>query len=169
MNDRFAARQLGVLRHLSSRYATRCFPKLCRCRLPVKRVLAWTVLFQMREARDSLLDARPMPGRYPPQHHGWTFKMLEPIDTAAVKALVNRLPDKLLQCVDVLPNRKIDDDARVGVRPRVGGAAAVVDKAPDKSGAAFGDAVHQSRLFVKSAMRGSSISYLIRPMFSSAR
>src|SRR5262249_36945170 len=41
------------LRHLSLGRATRRLPELRGCRLPIKRVIAWTVLLQMREARDS--------------------------------------------------------------------------------------------------------------------
>src|SRR5437764_8314575 len=99
----------------------------------------------MFDARDRLLDARPMAGRHPPQHDRWPFKMFEPIGAAAIEALVYGLPDKALKCIDALPNRKIDDDARVGVRPRVSSVTALVDVAPDKPGAAFGNAVHQCK------------------------
>src|SRR4029077_15422383 len=58
----------------------------------------------------------------------------------------NRLPDKALQRCDAFPHRKIDDDASVGIGPCVGGAAALVDIAPDESGAAIGNAVHQSKI-----------------------
>jgi hypothetical protein len=37
--------------------------------VPIKRVIAWTMLLQMLDARDSLLDARPVTGRHPPQHN----------------------------------------------------------------------------------------------------
>ena len=37
------------------------------------------MLLEMVQARDGLLDAWPMTDRHPPQHHGWAFKMLEPV------------------------------------------------------------------------------------------
>ena len=66
-------------------------------------------------------------------------------------------PDKVLERIDALPHRNIDDDARVGIRPRVGGAAALVDIAPDESGLRSAMPFTKARLFVKSAIRGSSI------------
>jgi hypothetical protein len=44
------------------------------------------------------------------------------------------------------PKLKIDDDSPLGIRSRVGGVAASVDIAPDESGAAFGNAVHQCKI-----------------------
>ena len=114
--------------------------------MPIKRVIAWTMLLQMLDARDSLLDARPMADRHPPQHDRWPFKMLKPIGAAAIEAPMDCLPDKALKCIDALPNRKIDDDTRLGIRPRVSGVAALVDIAPDEPGAAFGNAVHQCKI-----------------------
>jgi hypothetical protein len=104
------------------------------------------MLLQMLDARDSLLDARPMAGRHPPQYDRWPFKMLKPIGAAAIEARMDRPPDKALKCIDALPHRKIDDDTRVGIRPRVSGATALVDIAPDEPGAAFGNAVHQCKI-----------------------
>jgi hypothetical protein len=114
--------------------------------LPIKRVIAWTILLQMLDAPDSLLDARAMADRHPPQHDRWPFKMLKPIGAAAIEAPMDRLPDKALKYIDALPNRKIDDDPRVGIRPRVSGVAALVDIAPDEPGAAFRNAVHQCKI-----------------------
>ena len=140
------APRLWVLRHLSCGCTTRRLPKLCGRRLPIKRVIAWTMLLQMLHARGSLLDARPMAGRQPPQHDRWPFKMLKPIGAAAIETLMDCLPDKTLKRIDALPNRKIDDDTRVGIRPRVSGVAALVGIAPDEPGAAFGNAVHQCKI-----------------------
>ncbi len=53
------------------------------------------------------------------------------------------LPDEMLQRGDVLPDGEIDDDERVGKRPRVAGIAAVVDIAPHEAGTAFGQPIHQ--------------------------
>src|SRR5262249_40779859 len=77
---------------------------------------------------------------------GWPLEMLKPIGAAAIEALMDCLPDKALKCLDALPNREIDDDARVGIRPRVRGVAALVYIAPDEPGAAFGNAVHQCKI-----------------------
>ena len=126
--------------------ATRRLPKLCGSRLPIKRVIAWTVLLQMLDARDSLLDAWPMAGRHPPQHDRWPFKMLKPLGAAAIEVFMDCLPNKALKCIDALPNRKIDDDTRIGIRPRVGSIAALVDIAPDEPGAPVGNAVHQGEI-----------------------
>jgi hypothetical protein len=104
------------------------------------------VLFQMLNPRDRLLYARPMAGRHPPQHERRPFKMLKPIGAAAIEAPVYCLPDKAFKSIDVLPHRKIDNDTRVGIRPRVSGVTALVDIAPDESGAAFGNAVHQCKI-----------------------
>src|SRR5262245_52412624 len=135
-----------LLRGLSCRRTTRRLPKGCGCHLPIKRVLACTMLLQMLDASDSLLHARSMAGRHPPQREGRPCKMLKPIGAAAIKAPVHRLPDKLLKCSDALPNRKIDDDPRIGIRPRVSGVTAVVDIAPDEPGATFGNAVHHGQI-----------------------
>src|ERR1700741_4275102 len=143
------AHGLWVLRRLSCGRTTRRLPKLCGCRLPIKRVIAWTMLLQILDVRESLLDARPMAGRHPPQHDRWPFKMLKPIGAAALEALMDCLPDKALKCIDALPNRKIDDDTRVCIRPRVSGVAALVDIAPDEPGAALGNAVHQCKIIRK--------------------
>jgi len=104
------------------------------------------MLLQILDARDRLLDARPMADRHPPQHDRRPFKMLKPIGAAAIEAPMYCLPDKALECSDTLPHRKIDDDTRVGIRPRVSGVTALVDIAPDESGAAFGNAVHQCKI-----------------------
>jgi hypothetical protein len=140
------APRLWALRHLSSGRTTRRLPKLCGRRLPIKRVIAWTMLLQMLDARDGLLDVRSMADWHPPQHDRWPFKMLKPIGAAPIEALMDCLPDKALKCIDALPNREIDDNTRVGVRPRVSGVAALIDIAPDESGAAFGNAVHQRKI-----------------------
>src|SRR5690348_16811222 len=104
------------------------------------------MLLQVLHARDSFLDARPMADRNPPQHDGRPFKMLKPLGAVAIEPLVDRLPDKTLKSVEAFPNGKIDDDTRVGIRPRVGGVAALVDIAPDESGAALGNAVYQGQI-----------------------
>src|SRR5262249_39410449 len=83
---------------------------------------------------------------HPPQHHRRPFKVLEPIGAAAIELLMDRLPDKTLKCLDAFPDGKIDDDKRVGIRPRVGGVTALVDVTPDKTGAPFGDAIHQRKI-----------------------
>src|SRR5690349_23855749 len=104
------------------------------------------MLLQMFESRGSLCDIGPMAGRHPPQHHRRPFKPLEPIGAAAIELLMDRLPDKALKRLDAFPNGKIDDDKRVGIRPRVGGVTALVDVTPDETSAAFGDAVHQRKV-----------------------
>src|SRR5262245_35639220 len=104
------------------------------------------MLLQMLDAGESLRDARPMADRHPPQHKGRPCKMLKPIGAAAIEALMDCSPDKALKCFDALPNRNIDDDTRVGIRPRVGGVAARVDIAPDEPVATFGKVVHQCEI-----------------------
>jgi hypothetical protein len=104
------------------------------------------VLLQVFHSTDGLFDARSMACWHPPQHDGRPFKMLDPIGAAAIEMLVNRLEDKALKCIDVLPNRKIDDDPRIGIRPRIGGAAALVDIAPYEPCAALRNAVYQRKI-----------------------
>src|SRR5262249_6213553 len=125
------------LRHLFCGRTTRRLPKLCSRRLPIKRVIAWTMLLQMLDARDGLLDARAVADRHPPQHERWPFKMLKPIGAAAIEVPMDCPPDKALKRIDALPNRKIDDDTPIGIRPRVSGVAALVAIAPDEPRAAF--------------------------------
>lgn len=72
--------------------------------------------------------------------------MLEPIGAATIEALMNRLPNEALEGSDALPNRKVDDDAGVGIGPSLGGVAALVDLPPDEPFTAFRDAVHQSKV-----------------------
>src|SRR5665213_2836204 len=100
----------------------------------------------MFDARQRLLDARSVANRHPPQCDGRSFEMFEPIGAAAIEALVYGLPDKALECIDAFPDRKIDDDTRIGAGPCVGGVAALVDIAPDKAGAALGNPVHQCKV-----------------------
>jgi len=114
--------------------------------LPIKCVIAWTMLLQMLDARESLFNARSMSDRHPPQCDRWSFEMLKPIGAAAIEAPMDCPPDKALECIAALPNRKIDYDTPVGIGPRVSGVAALVDIAPDEPGAAVGDAVHQSEI-----------------------
>src|SRR5690348_2314155 len=98
--------------------------------------------FEMIEPRNRLFDARPMTDGHPPHREIRPVEMLEPFGAAAVEALVNGLIDKTLQRLDALPDRQINGDARIGIRPRAGRVAAVVDATPDKAGRAFGQAVH---------------------------
>src|SRR5215472_7523836 len=72
--------------------------------------------------------------------------MLEPVGAAAIEALVHGLKDKVLECAHALPHRHVDDDAWIGIGPRVGGITAVVDIAPDEAWAALGEAIHQSQV-----------------------
>src|SRR5579864_4392116 len=134
------------LRHVGRGRAARGFPELGGRRLPVEGMIVRTMLLEMRQPRDGLLDARPMANGHPPQHDGRPLKMLEPLGTAAVETLVDGLPDKALERVDALPDRKIDDDPRVRIRARIGRIAALVDVAPDESIAALGNAVHQCKI-----------------------
>ena len=72
--------------------------------------------------------------------------MLEPFRAAAVKLLVNGLVDKALERLDVLPDRQVDGDLWIGIGPRAGGVAALVDITPDETWRALGQAVHQCEI-----------------------
>lgn len=72
--------------------------------------------------------------------------MLEPIGAATIEALMNRLPNEALEVSDAPPNRKIDDNTGVGIRPSLGGVATLVDIPPDEPFTAFRNAVHQSKV-----------------------
>ena len=141
-----ATQRLSVLRRLSCGHATRRLPKLRGRRLPIKRVVAWTLLLQVLKPRDRVLDARAMAGWYPPHDEIMVFKMLEPFGTAVVILLVNGLVDKALERRDVLPDGQVDSDPWIGIGPRAGGVAALVDITPDETWRAFGQAVHQCEI-----------------------
>ena len=72
--------------------------------------------------------------------------MLEPFRAAAVKLLVNGLVDKALERLDVLPDRQVDGDLWIGIGPRAGGVAALVDITPDETRRALGQAVHPRQI-----------------------
>src|SRR5262245_59183053 len=69
--------------HLPGRAACR-LPELCGGPMPIESEIARAVLLQMFEACDCFFDVRPMAGRYPPQRHGRSFEMLEPVGAAAI-------------------------------------------------------------------------------------
>src|SRR5712691_1912678 len=96
-------------------------------------MVARAVLLQMFQSGNRLLDTRPMARGHPPHHEIWSLEVLEPLGAAAIEALVNCLIDEALKRLDILPDGQIDGDARVGVRSRAGGVAAVVDIAPDEA------------------------------------
>ena len=110
--------------------------------MPIKRVVAWTVLLKVLNPRDRLLDARPMAGWHPPHHQIPVLEVLKPFRAAAVKLLVNGLVDKALERFDVLPDGQVDGDLWIGIGPRAGGVAALVYIAPDETRCALGQAVH---------------------------
>ena len=126
-------------------------------------------------AASGVQAARPRPRRsadgrrYPPHDEIMVFKMLEPFGTAVVILLVNGLVDKALERRDALPDGQVDSDPWIGIGPRAGGVAALVDITPTKPGVRSAKPFTNARLFVKPAIRGSSISYRMRPMFNCAR
>jgi hypothetical protein len=140
------AHRLWVLRRLTCGRASRRLPKLRGRRLPIKRVIAWTVLIQVLNPPDRLLDARPMAGWHPPHHEILVFKMLEPFGAAAVKLLVNGLVDEALERRDALPDGQVDGDLWIGIGPRTGGVAALVDVTPNGTRRPLGQTVHQREI-----------------------
>src|SRR6478672_6443461 len=74
------------------------------------------------------------------------FKMLKPFGTTIVKLLVNGLVDKALERRNIFPDRQVDSDPWIGIGPRAGGVAALVDITPDETRRAFGQGVHQCEI-----------------------
>src|SRR5262245_39629838 len=100
----------------------------------------------MIEARNGLLDTRPMARGNPPHYKIGTLEVLEPFGATAIESLVQRLIYKTLKGFDAPPDRQIDGDARICVRPRAGRIAALVDVAPNEPRRAFGQAIHQGQI-----------------------
>jgi hypothetical protein len=134
------------LRHLSCRRTPRRLPKLRGHRLPIKRVIAWTVPLQVIDARDRVFDTRSMSDGHPPHHEIRTIKVLEPFGTATVEALVDRLIDEPLESLDALPDRQIDRDATIGIRPRIRRVSAFINVPPHESGCPLGQTVHNRQI-----------------------
>src|SRR6185437_13560074 len=106
-------------------------------------MIARSVFFEVLQPRDRLFHARPVSHRHPPHHEVSLLEMLEPFRAATVKTFMNGLINEALERLDALPHRHIDGDARIGIGPRAGGIAAVVDETPDEAGRAFGQPVDQ--------------------------
>src|SRR5262249_14889967 len=119
------------------------FPELGRCMCQIKSVIARPVLFVVLKAFDRLFHARPMPGWHPPHHEIRALEMLKPFGAAPIETLMDRLIDEMLQRLDILPHRQIDSDAWIGVGPRAGGIATIVDEAPNESRRTLCQAIYQ--------------------------
>jgi len=104
------------------------------------------MLLEMFEARDCFLDARSVPGRYPPHHKIWAIEVFEPFRTTAVEPFMDRLIDEALERLDAFPNRQVDRDTGIGIRPRARRVAAFVNVTPDEARRALGEAVHHREI-----------------------
>jgi hypothetical protein len=95
--------------------------------------------------------------------------MREPVGAAAVEALVQGLPDEVLQRGNAFPHDTLtmmrgSENGRVSVALPLSSVYRQT-----KPGLRSAKPLTSARLLVKSAMCGSSRSYLMRPIFSSAR
>src|SRR6478609_11613786 len=104
------------------------------------------MLLEMFEARDCFLDARSVPGRYPPHHKIWAIEVFEPFRTTSVEPFVDRLIDEALERLDVFPNRQVDRDAGIGIWPRARRISAFVNVTPDEARRALRQAVHHRQV-----------------------
>ena len=113
---------------------------------PIKSVIARPVLFVVLKAIDRLFYARPVPSWHPPHHEIRVLEMLKPFGAAPIETLMDRLIDEMLQRLDILPHRQIDSDAWIGVGPRAGRIATIVDEAPDESRRTLRQAIYQRKV-----------------------
>src|SRR6185312_4367613 len=125
---------------------TRRLRQLRGGRHPIKGVFARPVLLQMVQPRNRLLYAGTVSGAHPPHHKIWSVEMLEPLGAAAIEAPVDRLIDEALEGLDVFPDRQIDSDAFIGIRPRARRVAGLVDIAPDEAWRPLRQPVHQRQI-----------------------
>jgi hypothetical protein len=59
---------------------------------------------------------------------------------------VNGLVDKALERRDALPDGQVDGDLWIGIGPRAGGVAALVDVTPNEARRPLGQTVHQREI-----------------------
>src|SRR4029077_6946022 len=100
--------------------------------LPAEGVVAWATRFKLIEPRYGFRQIGPMPGRNPPQHQRG-FDRLKPFAAAATKTPMQRLPDEALKRLDVFPNGKVRQNARVVIDRHVHGMTTGVLQTPDET------------------------------------
>jgi len=98
-------------------------------------------LFEPPQPLFRLVDGWNVTGRDPPerQHHG--LELLEPVAPLLQQLGVRAVVDVGAKLFDRLPDRHVDDDALVFVRPQVGVVARLPLQAPDEAVAAIGERV----------------------------
>jgi long-subunit acyl-CoA synthetase (AMP-forming) len=106
-----------------------------------ERELRGAVTLQMRQPLLGLVDARDVAGRNPPHGHVRTAEVLEPGATSAQKLGMRRPIDVVLQRLDRLPDRQIDENPIVLIRPQIGGVPFRRLQPPDKAGAVIREGV----------------------------
>src|SRR5262245_54193031 len=112
-------------------------------------MVARPVLLEMLQADDGLLDTRPMPGRHPADYDVSPLEVREPLPAAAVETFMDGLVNEALERLDIFPNRQVDRDTRIGIRPCARRVAAFIDVAPNETGRAFGKTVHHRQVVRK--------------------
>src|SRR5262245_13880351 len=114
--------------------------------LKSERVGRRPVSLQMIETRHSFLDRRLMARRHPPKRDGHVGQTIEPLTAAPEDVAVRAAIDEVVQRREILPHRKIDDDAVVVVRPHGRRIALRVLKPPHESGTAVGERVNRRKI-----------------------
>ena len=90
------------------------------------------MLAQIRKALDSFVDRWDRPRRYPPQHRRRAVVGFEPLATVAHHPDVCAPINVLLQVIDRLPYRHVDEHGFVAIRPDAGRISCLALKPPDK-------------------------------------
>ena len=105
----------------------------------------------------------------PPQTIMRFVHFLEPLCAIAKRRDVLRGVNKVLQRFEALPDRHIDDDEWVIVVRNIGGISRFRLQSPHESRTAIGKGIDGIKLRDKSAMRGSSMGAMNRPILIWAR
>src|SRR5262245_64633529 len=109
-------------------------------------MVARPVPLEMLQAGHGLLDTWSVSGGHPPHHEVRTREVLKPIRAAAVETFMDGLVNEALKCLDTFPNRQVDRDTRIGIRPRARGVAAFIDVAPNETGRPLGQTIHHRQI-----------------------
>jgi hypothetical protein len=78
-----------------------------------KRLRRWAVALQPLESRHRFGYRRTMRRRHPPQHDISVAQAFEPFASAFQDASVGTPIDEIAQCIEVFPDREVDDESVV--------------------------------------------------------
>src|SRR5579884_2382406 len=101
-------------------------------RLECERELSRAVQLEVRQALLGFVYAGSVTGRYPPKRDKGPGEFLEPLLSLPKQFAVSAPVDIVSERVNALPNRHVDENAVVFIRPNVGGIAVRGLEPPDK-------------------------------------